>query len=63
LTGADRIRAAQTAEVDYQTMQRTGFRRAEGWKRKYTLRDARQEADYVARELRTAWELMDPISA
>lgn len=58
----DLIRMAKTSEVSYETMQRSGFRRKEGWRRKYSLADARSHADTAAIRLRNAWELLDPIN-
>ena len=49
-------------EVSYETMQRSGFNRKTGWRRKYTLADARGDARNAAIQLRAAWELLDPTS-
>lgn len=58
----DLIRMKKSHEVSYETLQRSGFKRKEGWQRKYTLADARRHADTAAIRLRNAWELLDPIS-
>ncbi len=57
---ADRVRNSQTADVSYETMQRSGFNRPTGWRRKYSLADARRDAETVAINLRAAWEILDP---
>lgn len=56
----DRIHTAPRQEVTYATMQKAGFRRADGWARKYTLADARSHAECAAMALRRAWEILDP---
>jgi hypothetical protein len=58
----DHIRSDQNAEVSYETMQRSGFNRKTGWRRKYSLADARGMADSAAIQLRAAWEILDPSS-
>ena len=62
LLTVDRIVMDQRAEVTYETLQRSGFRRPDGWNRKYSLADARRHAQYAARRLRAAWEILDPSS-
>ena len=57
----DDIRSANFIDVSYETMQRSGFKR-ESWKRKYTLADAKRDAEAAAMRLRNAWELLDPRS-
>lgn len=57
---ADAIVARQTADVTYETMQQARFSRPTGWRRKYTLADARREAENIGRRLRVAWEYIDP---
>lgn len=58
----DTIRMRKECDVSYETMQRSGFSRKTGWKRKYTLADARSDADTAAICLRNAWEILDPIN-
>ena len=58
----DRARSAQRTEISYETFQRAGFRRKDGWSRKYTLADARRDAETAAIRLRNVYELLDPVS-
>jgi len=58
----DRIIMGNTMDVTYETMQKAGFNRKTGWRRKYTLADAKQNASTAARHARNAWELLEPIS-
>ena len=57
----DHIVMRKEAEVSYDTMQRSGFKRPEGWRRKYNLSDARSDARCAAIRLRNAWQLLDPL--
>lgn len=57
----DKIADTQSTEVTYETMQKAGFSRPTNWRRKYNLKDARQDARTAAVQLRAAWELLDPI--
>lgn len=57
----DRIRMEKECEISYETMQRSRFRRKDGWRRAYTLKDARSNAETAAIRLRNAWEILDPI--
>lgn len=56
----DSIWNSKTTDVAYETMQRSGFNRKEGWRRKYSLADARGDARNAATQLRAAWEVLDP---
>ncbi len=56
----DDIRSRQQTDVTYETMQRAGFNRKTSWRRKYTLADARKDAETAATRLRRAWEYLDP---
>ena len=60
LLAADSIRSSKVTEVSYETLQRAAFRRKDGWRRPYTLADARRESENIARRLRSAWEILDP---
>ena len=55
---ADRIVAA--APVGYADFG-SNPRRHHTEKRRYTLKDARHEARYAAKQLRLAWDLLDPM--
>lgn len=57
----DRVRMTTHEEISYETMQRSGFKRKDGWRRKYTLADARRDANTAAIRLRNAWQLLDPV--
>ena len=57
----DNVIMTKNAEVSYETMQKSGFNRKRGWRRSYTLKDARSDASCAAIQLRQAWELLDPI--
>ena len=57
----DRIRMLKTTDVTYETLQRSGFNRKEGWRRKYTLADSRKDAETAAMRMRKAWQILDPI--
>ncbi|WP_293373604.1 hypothetical protein [Nevskia sp.] len=57
----DEIRSRKETEVSYETLRRNRFNRKEGWRRKYTLSDARSAANCAAIRLRNAWQLLDPI--
>ncbi len=61
LRTVDKIVSRQDAEVSYETMQKSGFNRSTGWRRKYTLADARADARSAAIQLRAAWEIIDPM--
>lgn len=58
----DLIATKKDEEITYETMQRSGFRRPDGWRRKYTLADARSHAQTAAIKLRNAWELIEPVN-
>lgn len=55
----DSIRTSTVTQITYETMQRSGFKR-KSWTRKYTLADAKADADTAAIRLRNAWDLLDP---
>ncbi len=55
----DGIRTATLTDITYETMQRSGFKR-KTWTRKYTLADAKADANTASIRLRNAWELLDP---
>lgn len=57
----DAVCTHKETEVTYETLQRNGFKRKEGWRRRYTLTDARSDARCAAKRLRNAWQLLDPI--
>lgn len=57
----DSVCTSKESEVTYGTLQRSGFKRKEGWRRRYTLSDARSDARCAAIRLRNAWNLLDPI--
>ena len=61
LSDVDNIATAPDREVSYETMQRAGFNRKTGWRRKYSLADARSNARSAAIQLRAAWEILDPM--
>ncbi len=62
LRTVDHIVNDKEAEVSYETMQKSGFNRSTGWRRKYTLADARSDARSAAIQLRAAWEILDPMN-
>lgn len=57
----DKIVDTNTTEVTYETMQKAGFNRKENWRRKYSLKDARDDARTAAVQIRAAWDLLDPM--
>lgn len=61
LVYADEIAMRKETDVAYETLQRSAFKRKEGWRRKYNLSDARNTARLVAIRLRNAWQLLDPL--
>lgn len=57
----DSVVMSKETEVTYDTLQRAGFNRKTGWRRRYTLSDARSDARCAATRLRNAWQLLDPL--
>lgn len=57
----DKIVMTTECGVSYETMQRAGFNRKTGWRRKYNLKDARGNAQCAAIQLRSAWDILDPM--
>lgn len=60
LSHVDCVARAGPQLVSYETMQRSGFRHK--GTRAYTMADAKRDAATAARELRTAWELLDHVT-